>query len=155
MVVNVRVRNIATVAGAVAEADYASSPPAVLLALDGEIDVQGSNGARTVPAADFFLSSYTAALEPNEIVTAVRVPVPQPGTHAVYERVVTRSSENRPCVGVMAAIRLSADWRVCEDVRVTVGAASETPQGFRDLEATAVGAELTEDLARSIARSDA
>jgi carbon-monoxide dehydrogenase medium subunit len=150
-VANVRVRNIATVGGVVAEADYASDPPAVLLALDAEIDAQGPSGSRTIPAADFFLSFYSTALEPNEIVTAVRVPVPQPGTHAVYEKFVTRSSEDRPCVGVMAAIRLSADSRSCEDVRVAVGAASETPQRFRDLEATAVGMELTEDLARSIA----
>ncbi len=150
-VANVRVRNVATVGGVVAEADYASDPPAVFLALDAEIDAHGPNGQRTIPANEFFLSFYTTALEQNEIVTAVRVPVPQPGTHAVYEKFVTRSSEDRPCVGVCAAVRLSADASTCEDVRVAVGAAAETPQRFPDLEATAVGKELTEDVARSIA----
>jgi carbon-monoxide dehydrogenase medium subunit len=150
-VANVRVRNVATVGGVVAEADYASDPPAVFLALDAEIEAQGPNGTRTIPASEFFLSFYTTALEPNEIVTAVRVPVPQPGTHAVYEKFVTRSSEDRPCVGVLASIRLSAHSATCEDVRVAVGAASETPQRFPDLEATAVGQEMTEELARSIA----
>ena len=150
-VANVRVRNVATVGGVVAEADYASDPPAVFLALDAEIDAHGPNGQRTIPANEFFLSFYTTALEQNEIVTAVRVPVPQPGTHAVYEKFVTRSSEDRPCVGVAAAVRLSADAGICEDVRVAVGAAAETPQRFPDLEAAAVGKELTEDLARSIA----
>jgi aerobic carbon-monoxide dehydrogenase medium subunit len=149
-VANVRVRNVATVGGVVAEADYASDPPAVFLALDAEIDVQGPNGQRTIPANEFFLSFYTTALEQNEIVTAVRVPVPQPGTHAVYEKFVTRSSEDRPCVGVAAVVRLSDDSGTCEDVRVAVGAAAETPQRFNDLEATAVGTEMTEDLARSI-----
>jgi len=150
-VANVRVRNVATVGGVVAEADYASDPPAVFLALDAEIEAQGPNGKRTIPASEFFLSFYTTALAQNEIVTAVRVPVPQPGTRAVYEKFVTRSSEDRPCVGVAASIRLSADSGTTEDVRVAVGAASETPQRFRDLEQTAVGKEMTEDLARSIA----
>ena len=150
-VANVRVRNVATVGGVVAEADYASDPPAVFLALDAEIEAQGPNGKRSIPASEFFLSFYTTALEQNEIVTAVRVPVPQPGTRAVYEKFVTRSSEDRPCVGVAASIRLSADSGTTEDVRVAVGAASETPQRFPDLEQTGVGKEMTEDLARSIA----
>jgi carbon-monoxide dehydrogenase medium subunit len=150
-VANVRVRNIATVGGVVAEADYASDPPAVFLALDAEIEAQGPDGKRTIPAADFFLSFYTTALEPNEIVTAVRVPVPQPGTHAVYEKFVTRSAEDRPCVGVMASVRRSGAGDVVEEVRVSVGAASETPQRFPDLEALANGTELTEELARKIA----
>jgi carbon-monoxide dehydrogenase medium subunit len=145
------VRNVATVGGVVAEADYASDPPALFLALDAEIEAQGPTGKRTIPASEFFLSFYTTALEQNEIVTAVRVPVPQPGTRAVYEKFVTRSSEDRPCVGVAASIRLSADSGITEDVRVAVGAASETPQRFTDLEETAVGREMTEDLARSIA----
>jgi carbon-monoxide dehydrogenase medium subunit len=149
-VANVRVRNVATVGGVVAEADYASDPPAVFLALDAEIDAQGPNGKRTIAARDFFLSFYTTSLEPSEIVTAVRVPVPQTGTHAVYEKFVTRSSEDRPCVGVIAALRTASSGEV-EDVRVAVGAASETPQRFPDLEALAMGKTLTEDLARSIA----
>jgi carbon-monoxide dehydrogenase medium subunit len=150
-VANVRVRNVATVGGVVAEADYASDPPALFVALDAEIEAQGPNGKRTIPANEFFLSFYTTALEQNEIVTAVRVPVPQPGTRAVYEKFVTRSSEDRPCVGVAASMRLSADYGTTEDVRVAVGAASETPQRFPDLEQAAVGKEMTEELARSIA----
>ena len=43
------------------------------------------------------------SLAPDEIVTAVEVPLPPAGTGAVYEKFVTRSSEDRPCVGVFAA----------------------------------------------------
>ena len=52
-VANVRVRNVATVGGVVAEADYASDPPAVFLALDAQIEAQGPNGKRMIPASDF------------------------------------------------------------------------------------------------------
>lgn len=150
-VANVRVRNQATVGGVLAEADYASDPPAVFLAFDAQVDVQGPNGARTLPMNEFTLSFYTTALEPNEIVTQVRVPVPQPGTHAVYHKFVTRSSEDRPCIGVCGVVRLAADGRTAEDVRVAVGAAAEIPQRFPELEKELVGKELTDATIRSIA----
>jgi aerobic carbon-monoxide dehydrogenase medium subunit len=150
-VANVRVRNQATVGGVVAEADYASDPPAVLLALDAEVDVYGGNGARTIPMSEFTLSFYSTALEHNEIVTAVRVPVPQPGTHAVYHKFVTRSSEDRPCIGVCGVVRLGSDGRTVEDARVSVGAAAEIPQRFPELEAELVGKDLDDASIRQIA----
>ena len=151
-VANVRVRNVATVGGVVAEADYASDPPAVLLALDAEIEATGPEGTRLIPVADFFVAFYTTSLEPNEIVTAIHVPVPQAGTHAVYEKFVTRSSEDRPCVGVMAAVRFGADGHTAEDVRISVGAAAEVPQRFADLEAQLVGSDLADARVRDVAK---
>jgi carbon-monoxide dehydrogenase medium subunit len=150
-VANVRVRNQATVGGVLAEADYASDPPALMLALDAEVDMRGPSGTRSVPMSEFTLSFYTTALEPNEIVTGVRVPVPPAGTHAVYHKFVTRSSEDRPCVGVAGVVRLAGDGRTAEDVRVAVGAAAEIPQRFRDLEAVLLGKELDDAAIRSIA----
>ena len=152
-VANVRVRNQATVGGVVAEADYASDPPAVLLALDAEVDVRGPGGARSVPMSEFTVSFYSTVLEHNEIVTAVRVPVPQPGTHAVYHKFVTRSSEDRPCIGVCGVVRLAADGRTADDVRVSVGAAAEIPQRFPELERELVGKELDDSAIRSIAEA--
>ena len=78
-VANVRVRNQATVGGVLAEADYASDPPAVFVGLGSEIDVYGANGARTIPAGEFFRAFYETALDPNEVLTAVRVPLPAAG----------------------------------------------------------------------------
>ena len=150
-VANVRVRNQATVGGVLAEADYASDPPAVFLALDAEVDVRGPSGGRTIPMKDFTLSFYTTAIDQSEIVTAVRVQVPQHGTHAVYHKFVTRSSEDRPCIGVCGVVRLASDGTVAEDVRVSVGAAAEIPQRFTDLEQQLVGKELDDAAIRSIA----
>jgi carbon-monoxide dehydrogenase medium subunit len=67
----------------------------------------------------------------------------------VYEKYVTRSSEDRPCVGVFAAVRL--EGRRCVELRVGVAAAAETPQRFPDVEALARDQDLTEDIARAIA----
>jgi carbon-monoxide dehydrogenase medium subunit len=148
---NVRVRHAATVGGLLAEADYASDPPAVFLALDGQIQASGPKGARLIPARDFFVGFYETSLEPNEIVTGIRVPIPPAGTRAVYEKFVTRSMEDRPCVGTVASVRMSADGRTCEDLRVGVGAVAEVPQRFSELEALAHGTRLEEDVIRAIA----
>jgi carbon-monoxide dehydrogenase medium subunit len=148
-VANVRVRNVATVGGVVAEADYASDPPAVLLALDAEIEARGPKGIRRIPVAEFFRGFYETALAPDEIVTAVRVPVPPAGTSGAYEKFVTRSSEDRPCVGVVALVRF--EGQRCADLRVAVGAASETPRRYAAVEAQGRGTTLRGDVVPTIA----
>jgi len=69
-----QVRHRGTIGGSVAHGDPASDLPAVLLALDAEIDVAGTSGVRTVPAAEFFQGVFTTAASPNELVTEIRVP---------------------------------------------------------------------------------
>jgi carbon-monoxide dehydrogenase medium subunit len=147
---NVRIRNQATVGGVVAEADYASDPPAVLVGLDASIDVRTPAGERRIPAAAFFRGFYETALEPTELVVAVSVPLAGDGFHGVYEKFVTRSAEDRPCVGVFAACRRLAAG-MYGDVRVAVGAVSHKPQRFPDLEALAVGTDLADDVCASLA----
>jgi carbon-monoxide dehydrogenase medium subunit len=149
-VANPRIRNAATVGGVVAEADYASDPPAVLRGLDAVVVARGPDGEREIPCRDFFRAFYETALGPAEIVTSVRVPLPASGTVAVYEKFVSRSSEDRPCVGVFAACRPGSSGAF-EDVRVAVGAAAETPQRFEDLEAQASGTDIGDDVVRVLA----
>jgi carbon-monoxide dehydrogenase medium subunit len=149
-VANVRVRNAATVGGVMAESDYASDPPATFVALDAVVEIQGPNGRREVPASEFFVAFYETVLEHDEIVTGVRVPIPAAGTGAVYHKFVTRSSEDRPCVGVAGVVSLAADGSIA-GLRVAVGAAAETPQRFPDVEAIATGQRLDADVISRIA----
>lgn len=148
---NIRVRTVATVGGVLAEADYASDPPSAFLALDASIEVVGPRGSRSIPVSTFFRGFYETSLEPTELIVAVKVPLPEPGTVAVYEKFVTRSSEDRPCVGVFAAVRLTDDRQRCAELRVAVGAAAEVPQRFPDLEALAHGKPLARELAVEVA----
>ncbi len=144
-VANIRIRNVATVGGVLAEADYASDPPAAFLALDAVVHVLGPGGTRDIALAEFCQGFYATALAPNEVITGVRIPLPSAGFNAVYDKFITRSSEDRPCVGVFAAVESGGD------VRVAVGAASETPQRFADVEALARGQPLTDQLIEAIA----
>jgi aerobic carbon-monoxide dehydrogenase medium subunit len=150
VVANIRVRCAATVGGLLAEADYASDPPCALLALDAEVAIGGRGGTRVVPLADFLVGYYQTALEPDELVLGVRVPLPEPGAVTVYEKFRTRSSEDRPCVGVFASATRAPDGS-CASVRLAIGAVSERPERFPDLEETAVGTVLDEGVARQIA----
>ena len=125
VVANIRIRNMATLGGNLAHADYQSDPPAALVALNASVQLTSSNGTRDVKLVDFLLGAYETALEPAEFLTAVLVPPPLPMSNGIYLKFTTRSSEDRPCAGIAAMMRCSND--VFEDVRVVVGAVSSAP----------------------------
>ncbi|MEM8872393.1 MAG: xanthine dehydrogenase family protein subunit M [Pseudomonadota bacterium] len=74
-VAHAAIRNRGTLGGSVALADPAAEMPAVLLALNAEIEVAGRNGRRNIAADDFFVGLYETDLDDGEIVTAIRIPV--------------------------------------------------------------------------------
>jgi carbon-monoxide dehydrogenase medium subunit len=137
VVANIRIRNLATIGGNVAHADYQSDPPTALLALDASVELAGPSGQRELLLDEFLLRSYETAIQLGEIVTAIRVPPPPAGAVGRYLKFTTRSSEDRPCVGV--AVLASVIDGVCDDVRVVIGAVSSRPIRVRDAEAAARG----------------
>jgi aerobic carbon-monoxide dehydrogenase medium subunit len=149
LVGNVRVRNAATLGGNVAEADYASDPPSVLVDLGAEIEVSDGTTTRRVPAADMFVDFYTTALHDGEVVTAVHVPLPEPGTRCGYTKFSARSAEDRPCVGVAASLRL--DGGTVAALSVVVGAVSGVPQRWPDLTGQVVGEVYRREVADRVA----
>lgn len=150
-VANVRVRNQATVGGVLAEADYASDPPAVLVALGASVKISSPDGQYTLPVSELIQGYYETALAPDEIITEVIVPKIEPGTRAAYLKFVSRSSEDRPCVGVAAVVR-NGQGRICRELHVVVGAVSGTPQQFPEVEALARHQELDEARLKEIGR---
>jgi carbon-monoxide dehydrogenase medium subunit len=149
LVGNVRVRNAATLGGNLAEADYASDPPAVLAGLDATVVVEGGRGERRIAARDLVTGFYETALEHHEIITRVEVRPLAPGERAVYLKYVSRSSEDRPCVGVAARARFSDE--LVDELSIVVGAVAARPQRLVEVEAQAVGARLGTDLIESLA----
>ena len=86
MIGDVQVRNHGTIGGNLAHADPASDWPALVLAADAAIEVQGKNGKRRIKATEFFTGLFSTALQENEIITAVRVPIPPEGAKATYQK---------------------------------------------------------------------
>jgi aerobic carbon-monoxide dehydrogenase medium subunit len=120
LVASPRVRNQATVGGVLADADYASDPPAMLAALDARAILRSPRGDRAVAIGELILGYYDTCIEADELLVEVRVPA-EP-ERATYRKFRSRSAEDRPCAAVAA---VNGDR-----LRVVVGAVAETPQEF-------------------------
>jgi carbon-monoxide dehydrogenase medium subunit len=143
LVASPRVRNQATVGGVLADADYASDPPALLNALDARAVARSLQGEREIPIEQLITGYYETSLRPDELLVEVRIP--RNIERAVYRKFRSRSSEDRPCVAVAAAHNGA-------QLRVVVGAAAERPQYFPDICALAAGEQLNRELASEIGR---
>ena len=97
-----QVRHRGTIGGSIAHADPASDLPAVVLALGGSLVAKGPNGERVIPASEFFTSFMESALEPDELLTEVRVPK-LPGAGWSFQK-FNRRAQDWAIVGV-AAVR--------------------------------------------------
>ena len=74
-----QIRHRGTIGGSIAHADPASDLPAVLLALDATVVARGADGAREIGIGEFFQGLFETALEPDELLTEIRVPKPASG----------------------------------------------------------------------------
>ena len=125
-IADVQVRNRGTIGGSVAHADPAGDVPAAIVALDAEIKIVGPNGERWVKCDDFFLGLLMSVLEPDEVVTAVKVPVTGADKTA-YLKAAPRSS-GFAVVGV--AVRLTMDAQgICS--RAAIGITGVTDKAYR------------------------
>jgi len=125
-IADVQVRNRGTLGGSIAHADPAGDMPAAILALDAEIKAVGPNGERWIKAEDFFLGLLMSVLEPDEIVTAVKVPVTA-GDKTAYLKAAPRSS-GFAVVGVAVRLGLDASGDVS---RAAIGITGVTDKAYR------------------------
>jgi carbon-monoxide dehydrogenase medium subunit len=147
-IADVQVRNRGTIGGSIAHADPAGDLPAAILALDAEIKAVGPNGERWVNANEFFLGLLMSVLEPDELVTAVKVPVTK-GEKTAYLKAAPRSS-GFAVVGV--AVRLALDGsKNCS--RAAIGITGVTDKAYRAerVEKMLVGKKLDQQLIESAA----
>ena len=134
---NIRVRNVATVGGALAHGDPHMDLPPVLIALGARVNVVGKSGERTLPVADLFAGYYETTLAKDELISSLVVPK-QDGRRATYLKVTTRAAHDWPALGV--AVSVAADGNAVKDARIVLSAATETPVRLAGAEAAAKGA---------------
>ena len=150
LVANERVRNQATIGGVLADADYASDPPALLQVLGAEAVLAGLEGRRAVTVDRLIVDHYTTVLTPGELLVEVRLP-PSPAV-AAYRKFRSRHAEDRPCVGVALAAARTGDGRL-SGVRVAVGAVSGRPVELPEACALAEGQPMSRELAEEVAQA--
>ena len=100
-----QVRNRGTIGGSLANADPAADWPAVIVALNSELEIAGPNGRRHIAAKDFFVEIFTTALETSEILAAIHIARPISGTQFRYRK-IRHPASGYAVVGVAVAGRL-------------------------------------------------
>jgi aerobic carbon-monoxide dehydrogenase medium subunit len=101
---DIQVRNRGTIGGSIAHADPAADYPASLLALEARVVLVTAKSEREMPIADFFVDTFTTALEPGELIREVIVPVEDKSAGTSYQKMVQPAS-GFAIVGVAARIR--------------------------------------------------
>ena len=136
------VRNLGTIGGSLAHADPAGDWGSVMLALGANVVVRSAGGEREIPIADFLVDTFTTALEPQEILTEVRVPAPSGASGGTYLKLERKVGD---FATVAAAVHLSLSNGTVERAGIAL-----TAVGLRNIQATQAeqslaGAEPTEE----------
>ena len=142
---NVRVRNVATVGGALAHGDPHMDLPPVLMALGATLTVAGPKGERKLAVEDLFAGYYETVLEKNELIAEVHVPS-QGSKKASYFKVTTGSADDWPALGVAAVIE--ADGNAIKSARLVASAATDKATRLKSAEAVVAGKTVDDKLLR-------
>jgi len=141
LIAHPEIRARGTLCGSLAHADPAAELPALLLATDGEVVVDGPAGVRHIPAVDFFPGPFTPALDEGEMVVAARFPLPAPGSGWVVDEIARRPGDFA-LAGVVCGIELDGAAR-CSRARIALFGVAATPvragAAERLLEGTVLG----------------
>lgn len=143
------VRNVGTIGGNLAHADPANDLPAVMLALGATFRVHGPNGDREISVDDFFIDTFTTALEQNEILTEIFVPFGTGKTGSSYMK-FKKGTWNFSVAGVAA--QLSLEGKTCADARIAMTSVSPKSQRAVKAEEFLRGKELNETVIREAAK---
>ncbi len=117
-IADVQVRNMGTIGGSIAHADPSADYIPTIQALEATIVVKSKNGERSIPADEFFVGTFSTALEPNELIVEIQIPTFKPNEKGYYLKVA------HPATGFAianCAVRLSVSGGTIEDARVALG----------------------------------
>jgi aerobic carbon-monoxide dehydrogenase medium subunit len=146
------IRSRGTVGGSLAHADPAAELPAVARALDAEFVVQGPDGERVVPAADWFEGYLTTSRGPDELLTEVRFLAARPGTGTSFQEVARRHGDFA-MVGLATSVTLNSG--TITDARLAFAGVSDVPARATAAEELLEGQRPTAELFDEAARAAA
>ena len=140
------VRNLATIGGNLAHGDPANDHPATMLALGAKVVAVGPSGQREIPISDFFVSFFTTALEHNEVLTEIRIPVPPPRSGGAYFK-LERKVGDFATAAVAVQVTLNADG-TCQTAGIGLTNVGPTPIQATEAEAFLRGKKLDDAVIR-------
>ena len=144
---SLQVQNRGTIAGNLCNASPAADGVPPLLVLNAEVELASLRGVRRMPLAAFLLGNRKTARQPDELVSAVIVPAPEPDATSAFVKLGARKYLVISIVMAAALLRKDATGTIIE-ARVAVGSASETAQRLSQLERDLAGASAHTSLSR-------
>jgi carbon-monoxide dehydrogenase medium subunit len=148
-----QIRNRGTICGNLAHADPASELPAVAMALGAQMVARSrAHGERTIPADAFFSGMFSTALEPDELLTYVKLPAWPDGAGWSFQEVARRHGDFA-LAGVAAVVQLDAAGAACTDVRLAAIGVGPSPVRGRNAEGALRGQQMSADSVTSAAEA--
>jgi carbon-monoxide dehydrogenase medium subunit len=142
---SIQTRNWGTIGGNVCHGDPAADPAPVFMVLDATLTVAGAKGSRSIPIDKFCLDYFEVALEPGELLTEIKLPVPPPHTGTVYTKFNIIESD-LATASVAVSLTLGSGDGVCQDIRIALGAVAPTAIRAKKAEKVLKGKKITEAL---------
>jgi carbon-monoxide dehydrogenase medium subunit len=139
---DVQVRNRGTIGGSIAHADPAGDFPAVAVALDMQLKAIGPQGERAIGAREFFVDILTTALQPDEILTEIRVPAFAPRTGSAYAKMANPAS-GYAVIGAAAVVTVDGSG-VCQKASVGLNGVTGKPVAAVGVEQALAGKRLND-----------
>jgi len=144
------VRNMATVAGNLAHGDPANDHPATMLALGAQVVAVGPKGERRIPVSGFFTGILSTALNSDELLTEILIPIPPPGSGGAYIK-MERKVGDFATAAVAAQLTIGAGG-ICERAGIGLTNAGPTPIKAEKAEGVLRGKKIDDDAIRQAAQ---
>jgi carbon-monoxide dehydrogenase medium subunit len=144
---SVQLRNVATIGGNICNAAPSADTAAPLLALDASVVLEGPDGRREIPMADFFTGPSKTLKRNDEILVEIRIPEKMQFYGSAYWKHSRRRALNLPMVGVAAAVRFAADKTV-KDAKIGLTVVAPIPIRATPAEEYLKGKPLSDEVLR-------
>lgn len=142
MIGHVATRSRGTVAGSMCHADPAAELPICATLLECDFMLASARATRSLSADEFFFDALVTGLEPEEMVTAVRLSAAAPRTGYAFDE-ISRRHGDFALVGVAGMVCLSEDGSIAS-ASVAVGGASGRPERFALTDTAIIGQRMTD-----------
>ena len=146
------VRNRGTVVGSVCHADPSGDWGSIMLALNAELVAQSKSGERVIPVDGFFQGPFTTTLRPDEIVTAIRIPLPAGHAGGSYHKLERKVGD---FATVAVSVQVELDGRKVKKAGIGLTSVGATNLKAKQAEKTLVGHELNDQVIAEAARQAA
>ena len=148
LIADPQVRNRGTIGGDIAHGDPANDHPALALACDAVMTIAGPNGKRQVPASEFFLGTYSTALEESDILTEITVQAFPPGAGYSYKKLKRKTGD---WATAACAVVIAMSGGAVSHIRITLTNLGPTALRANEAESILMGQQVTDALIRQAA----